>query len=477
MIPPQHTAPEPNTAISMPDSDAPTKDKANRRKNTRKEGGKPKKRSIRISKVHGWGKVSDMFPDQTAPWDQVENYVPGDMDSSSSSDEDEDIDTSSESGSDQEDATSPDDSEDGDDLSLPSLQLSDPAMLMKAQRNNSFLTTLRDVSMSISASQNHHQDGHHHQRRLHQSFWDDDEEGGLSLSSIEQGSDIGFSYRSCTGRSYNSGHSRLHNDNASRSSGQSGRSGRYSSGRRWSNSSLTLPPLQVMTQEQAEEIMKEEVIPHPKETLFEMLRKETKFTEQTLTEDHEYWDTYFLEVTPERVNDFQSKVARLVTKGNLDDLKEHHQDSLKEGSIIPKINWNACNARGESYLQLACRANARNMAKYLMKQGATLKVRDKFGRSPLVELGWTNKPDFGLIRVVLQRAPALLFAIDRRQFLPFQYIPKDVHKDWNEFLTTTLNAKPLLQFCHLMTFRASTQELQRNQQRLMKLLNDRLQSK
>ena len=115
-------------------------------------------------------------------------------------------------------------------------------------------------------------------------------------------------------------------------------------------------------------------------------------------------EKFFLPITPERRNGFEYEAARLVSKGNLDGLKTYQEEQDRT------LCWDACNSRGETLLHLACRTNSRKVVKYLLKKRAPLNVRDKLGRSPLVELCWTAKPDFALIEAVLNKEPGLAFA-------------------------------------------------------------------
>jgi Ankyrin repeats (many copies) len=207
-----------------------------------------------------------------------------------------------------------------------------------------------------------------------------------------------------------------------------------------------------------------DVVPHPKETLEDLLEG-TKYNENTLTA--EYWDEFFLPSTAERVERFNSRAARLVAKGSLKAFQDFHQRT--------ELSLDACNNRGETLLHLACRANARTIVQYLLRQGASLHVRDKVGRSPLVELCWTKQPDLPLIDLVLQKAPALLFVVDRRGFAPLQYVPRGGHSQWNSYLVDQLKPK-LLMFAQYAVYAQTARELQNNQARLQKLLLERLSS-
>ncbi|CAB9514057.1 ANK [Seminavis robusta] len=418
------------------------------------------KKEKRLSRVHGWAKVRQLvFSDSQAPWDRNSNKALL-VESSDDDDEDDDIDSAYYS---QESYWTSDDDDDEsineeDELSLAAMaaqlrdQLQEDSLLNDNSPRSSFVKSLREANC--------------YSPTVSQAFPSD-----ISLSTVDDTSEIGFSYHS---RSYHS------------------RSGRSSRRHSISRTSLGLGLEDPITEEgeqqvimelssdiqTAEIIMKEEEeeiesVPHPKDTLMELLQ-DTKFQMETLTED--YWKDFFLPITPYRIDSFKSRVARLVSKGNAQGLKEYHhqQQEQQQQQQSTAIEWNACNARGEFYLLLACRAQSRNTAKYLLQQGASVQVQDKFGRSPLVELCWTNKPDFGLLTVVIQRAPALLFVPDRRGFSPLRYIPKECHKEWNAFLQSEPIGSRIVLFARYAVYCQTASELQRNQQRLQTLLRQRV---
>ncbi len=68
------------------------------------------------------------------------------------------------------------------------------------------------------------------------------------------------------------------------------------------------------------------------------------------------------------------------------------------------------------------------------KAKVSIRVRDDFGRTPLHDAAWTDKPNFELVRMILSDAPDLLFVRDQRGHLPFAYVPRQRWEQWCKFL-------------------------------------------
>lgn len=74
--------------------------------------------------------------------------------------------------------------------------------------------------------------------------------------------------------------------------------------------------------------------------------------------------------------------------------------------------------------------------------------------------------------MLISDSPELLWAPDSRGFLALDYVPKRVVSDWYDFLETKqAMLKLALQFSR---FKASSMELNYNQERLRKILERRL---
>ncbi|CAB9509966.1 ANK [Seminavis robusta] len=201
----------------------------------------------------------------------------------------------------------------------------------------------------------------------------------------------------------------------------------------------------------------------PQECLQELLRGVSSPVEFLTTE---YWDKqYFCAITPARMQRYHAKVARAVRGQDIETLR-----TIVKGNASPNI-LDACNSQGESLVHLACRRRNTDLLKFLVHEaGVSVRVRDDWGKSPLHEQCWNGRPSFSkgkllsnqaeattgalptspyyyyhptnpesnsyfdAVKLLIDLAPELLFARDRRGFVPFQYIPKDSWPEWNTFL-------------------------------------------
>ena len=61
-------------------------------------------------------------------------------------------------------------------------------------------------------------------------------------------------------------------------------------------------------------------------------------------------------------------------------------------------------------------------------------MRDDYGRTPLHDAAWTDKPNFELVTLLLQACPDLLFIADQRGFTPMAYVGRQRWEEWCVFL-------------------------------------------
>jgi len=140
----------------------------------------------------------------------------------------------------------------------------------------------------------------------------------------------------------------------------------------------------------------------------------------------EPYEDSFLRVTDERVMAHSKEMTDAARSINMKTL----QRFLKEGR-----NLQACNKFGESLVHIVCRRGSLEGLSFLVDKGhASLMVRDDFGRNPLHDAAWTDKPSFELIKLILTLAPGLLFAKDLRGSTPLAYIPRTRWVEWSHFL-------------------------------------------
>ena len=141
----------------------------------------------------------------------------------------------------------------------------------------------------------------------------------------------------------------------------------------------------------------------------------------------EPYEDSFLKVTPERVAAHCKEMTDAARSVNMKLLKQF----LKEGR-----NLGACNRFGESIVHIMCRRGSLEGLAFLVeKANVSLMVRDDFGRNPLHDAMWSDKPAFEMVKFILKNSPSLLFAKDKRGSTPIAYIPRPRWAQWTEFLT------------------------------------------
>eukprot|EP00797_Seminavis_robusta_P002271 Sro113_g055950.1 ANK (488) ;mRNA; f:21469-22932 len=150
-----------------------------------------------------------------------------------------------------------------------------------------------------------------------------------------------------------------------------------------------------------------------------------------------FWDTYFDLITEQRIDAYTRPIVTAMRALDLTTIK---QIVAEHG---PQV-MNACNRQGESLMHLAFRRGNVDIINYMLHDvKASLTVRDDWNKTPLHDLCWytkTNLENHGarawqcIVLHVMQHAPALFFARDRRGFLPLQYVPQECFGDWCKFL-------------------------------------------
>lgn len=95
----------------------------------------------------------------------------------------------------------------------------------------------------------------------------------------------------------------------------------------------------------------------------------------------------------------------------------------------------ACNRFGESIVHAAARRGNLEVLQFLKGMcDVSLHVACQQGRTPLHDACWTGTPDFSTIRFLMEDFPDSLYLKDTRGFTPLDFIPKEAHEEWNEFL-------------------------------------------
>lgn len=136
-------------------------------------------------------------------------------------------------------------------------------------------------------------------------------------------------------------------------------------------------------------------------------------------------ESSFLLVTEERVAAHSKDMTDAARSVNMKLLKQY----LRDGR-----NLDACNKFGESIVHIMCRRGSLEGLSFLVeKANVSLMVRDDFGRNPMHDAMWTDKPSYEMIKFILKMSPRLLFAKDKRGSTPLAYIPRPRWTEWCNF--------------------------------------------
>jgi len=139
----------------------------------------------------------------------------------------------------------------------------------------------------------------------------------------------------------------------------------------------------------------------------------------------------FLQVTEEHIAAHTLEVTAAARQDNLTRLEEF----LDEGKSLQ-----CCNRYGESLVHIVCRRGSPNVLRFLIEEAkVSVTIRDDVGRNPMHDAAWTDKPNFELVKVLMSKAPKLMFAKDTRGHSPLNYIPKQRWADWCDFFKSNPN--------------------------------------
>jgi hypothetical protein len=184
-----------------------------------------------------------------------------------------------------------------------------------------------------------------------------------------------------------------------------------------------------------------------------------------------HWDSYFQQ--QDQDDDMVTKKDDMTMTDELErairSKKVHRLNRLANKGV----NMNARNQQGESVVSLVCRVGSAEQLVYLMKSKVSVRVRDNVGKTPLHEVAWAPTFQPSIAMMLMTDSPELLWAPDSRGYLALDYAPKRCLVDWYEFLELK---QPMLRLAlQFSRFKASSNELNRNQERLRLILQQKLQ--
>eukprot|EP00529_Nitzschia_sp_RCC80_P025736 CAMPEP_0113482540 /NCGR_PEP_ID=MMETSP0014_2-20120614/22972_1 /TAXON_ID=2857 /ORGANISM="Nitzschia sp." /LENGTH=523 /DNA_ID=CAMNT_0000376061 /DNA_START=329 /DNA_END=1900 /DNA_ORIENTATION=- /assembly_acc=CAM_ASM_000159 len=148
---------------------------------------------------------------------------------------------------------------------------------------------------------------------------------------------------------------------------------------------------------------------------------------------------FFVPLTKKDFDDFSNDISAAVRTGDIKFLKKH----LKSGK-----SPHCCNKFKESIVHTICRRGNEELLSCILKyeqwqdQGeeeegtppTSLRVVDDQNRTCLHDAAWTHKPNFRLVKILVDAFPDLLLVKDQRGFTPLAYVGRNQYSAWNAFL-------------------------------------------
>jgi hypothetical protein len=137
-------------------------------------------------------------------------------------------------------------------------------------------------------------------------------------------------------------------------------------------------------------------------------------------------DDFFLPLEPKHFATYDNEIAQATRSGDLQALRTRYG---RGGSIL------ACNKFKETTIHTICRRGHAHMLRFILEEtDIPVQLVDDIGRNPLHDACWTHKPNFDLIKQLIEKCPDLLYISDNRGFTPLAYIGKPCWRQWCKFL-------------------------------------------
>lgn len=130
-------------------------------------------------------------------------------------------------------------------------------------------------------------------------------------------------------------------------------------------------------------------------------------------------------VNPRNLADYSLDILSAVRNSDILSLRRHRSE---------RRSFSACNKFGESIVHLACRRSSFEAVEFILNNVEELCIRDDYGRNPLHDACWRTYPDFRIVSLILDRNADLIRMQDIRGSTPLDYVRKDHHSLWCEFL-------------------------------------------
>ncbi len=114
-------------------------------------------------------------------------------------------------------------------------------------------------------------------------------------------------------------------------------------------------------------------------------------------------------------------------------VRQHDLEKIKEIEAKGQ-NLQCTNKFGESVVHTAARRGAFDILSFFLEHGVSLRVCCEQGRNPLHDACWTGRPNFEVVKLLLEYEVNFLLAADKRGLIPLEYIPNAGWEEWEQFL-------------------------------------------
>ena len=149
--------------------------------------------------------------------------------------------------------------------------------------------------------------------------------------------------------------------------------------------------------------------------------------EQCHTFSAQSLQTFFHQVTPEFIQAYDMVMMKAIREDDVDMLRKR----METGGVL------RCGNRfGESAIHACCRKGSVRVLRFLLEEAkVSSKVCCDSGRTPLHDACWSTKPNFEIVKLLLDDCPDLLYITDKRGCTPLAYTQGFQSSDWCDFLS------------------------------------------
>ena len=127
------------------------------------------------------------------------------------------------------------------------------------------------------------------------------------------------------------------------------------------------------------------------------------------------------------ISSYDVELVKVIRSKNVDRLRE---------MFLSGRSMNACNQFGESLVHMVCRRGDLDILKFMIEEAkVSFSIKDDFGRNPFHDACWTPTPNTEMMDMLIASADtSLLVSQDVRGNTPFEYVRREHHREWNEYL-------------------------------------------